>query len=227
MEGYDTTTTALCALLFYLSRNGRAYTRVCLEIRTAFDHEEQIRLGPQLQSCAFLYACMNEALRMSPPVGSPLWREVGPGSEVIDGVVLQPGCTVGTGVYSMHHNETDFVDAHEFQPERWLSEQNSKKCHDAFMPFSAGPRSCIGRSLAINELTLTMAVLLWRYDVRATPGKLQSVGECRRVFGSVEAGRANAGEFQLVDRVIGHPDGPEIEFRLRDSAAQVQPYVPR
>ena len=63
---------------------------------------------------------------MSPPVGSPLWREVGPGSEVIDGVVLPPGCSVGTGVYSMHHNEADFVDAHEFQPERWLPEPDRK-----------------------------------------------------------------------------------------------------
>lgn len=218
--GLDTTTSALCAVLFYLSRSEQAYRRICSEIRSTFKEEAHIRSGQQLKSCAYLHACIDEALRMSPPVGSPPWREVGIGGEMIAGHVIPQGCSVGTGIYSMHHSDEYFENPHCFMPGRWLSDPEKKGGHrvynPAFMPFSTGPRSCIGRSLAYSELLLTVAIILWRYDFRASVGQDQNLGEGKEIRGKERVGRANPGEFQLVDWVVGIQQGPALEFRIRD-----------
>lgn len=196
--------------------NESEYDQLRTEIRSKFDRQQDICLGSQLQSCVYLHACIKEALRISPPVGSALWREVGPCSEIIDGIVIPPGFSVGTAAYSMHHNEAHFADACEFRPKRWLTDQSANNGCAAFVPFSTGPRSCIGRSLAITELSLTMAILIWRYDFRVASGEGAPGVERQPLIEKFTSGRNNPKEFQLIDRVIGHPDGPSLEFRLRD-----------
>ena len=198
-----------------------SYERLCLEIRNTFEKEEDIRLGKQLRSCIFLRACIDETLRMSPPVGSSPWREVGPGGETIAGQFIPQGCSVGTGIYSMHHNDAFFENAHEFSPERWLPEHNAESATEkagkpAFMPFSTGPRSCIGRSLANAEVSLTIAVLLWRFDFRTSSQLNHEVGGGKAMQMKGTAGRANPAEFQLIDWVVGRPEGPMLEFRRRN-----------
>ncbi|KAI8193336.1 hypothetical protein K4K49_010990 [Colletotrichum sp. SAR 10_70] len=69
VAGSDTSSTTLAATLFYLSGNASAYARLCHEIRSTFDSVEDIRIGAKLSSCNYLRACIDEALRMSPPVG--------------------------------------------------------------------------------------------------------------------------------------------------------------
>ena len=208
-------------MLFYLSRSEQAYTRLSSEIRSTFKEETQIRSGPLLTSCAYLHACIEEALRISPPVGSPPWREIGIGGETIAGHAIPQGCSVGTGIYSMHHNGAYFESPHDFVPERWLSDTETggaKPFNPAFMPFSTGPRSCIGKSLAYSELLLTVAIMLWRYDFRASVGQNHNVGGGKEVGGKEKIGRANPGEFQLIDWVVGLQQGPVLEFRLQDSS---------
>lgn len=224
--GLDTTTSALCAVLFYLSRSEKAYKRLCSEIRSTFKEETHIRSGQQLKSCAYLHACIEEALRISPPVGSPPWREIGIGGETIAGHAIPQGCSVGTGIYSMHHNDAYFESPHDFVPERWLSDaekEGGKFYNPAFMPFSTGQRSCIGRSLAYSELLLTTAITLWRYDFRASVGQDHNLGGGKEVSGKEKVGRANPGEFQLVDWVVGLQQGPVLEFRLRDASRIMTP----
>ncbi|KAI8294903.1 FAD-linked oxidoreductase apf9 [Colletotrichum sp. SAR 10_98] len=69
VAGSDTSSTTLAATLFYLSGNASAYARLCHEIRSTFDSVEDIRIGAKLSSCNYLRGCIDEALRMSPPVG--------------------------------------------------------------------------------------------------------------------------------------------------------------
>lgn len=155
---------------------------------------------------------------MSPPVGSPPWREVGAGGEMVAGEALPEGCSVGTGIYSMHHNAKYFEDPHTFAPDRWLADAGGGGNNNhtrAFMPFSTGPRSCIGRSLAYAEISLTTAMLLWRYDFRANPDQCDNVGRGRSVWGMETVGRTNPEEFQLIDWILGLVDGPVLQFRPR------------
>ncbi|TGO83317.1 hypothetical protein BPOR_0665g00040 [Botrytis porri] len=66
----DTSSTTLSALLFYLSRYPKCYEKVTTEIRSSFSSLSEIHSGPKITSFKHLRACIEEALRMSPSLGS-------------------------------------------------------------------------------------------------------------------------------------------------------------
>ncbi|KAK8057979.1 hypothetical protein PG994_008427 [Apiospora phragmitis] len=146
---------AIAALFFYLSRYPKAYKKLAQEVRTSFQSNAEIRNGPQLQSSRCLRACIDEALRMTPPVAGTLWREPyaneykGGEPFVVDGHVIPPGTQVGVSIYAIHHEETYFPKPFLFQPERWLESDTEtlKRMKLAFCPFSTGSRGCAGKSI--------------------------------------------------------------------------------
>ncbi|KAM5436669.1 hypothetical protein McanMca71_001786 [Microsporum canis] len=217
--GLDTTVTAISSIFFYLARNPYAYEKLASEIRNTFSSAEEIRLGATLYKCKYLNACIDECLRITPPIGTSPWREVGKGGISVDGNFVPEGTSVGTCIYSIHHNEKYFPRPHEFIPERWIAnEQDSYKtaqvatARAAFNPFSTGPRGCIGRPLVNSNLLLTVAILIWRYDFRVPDGVLGKMGAGHPLGGN---GRTNPMEFQVLDRIMSVIDGPMIQFRRR------------
>lgn len=154
-----------------------SYQAAVAEVRSRFATPEDVHFGPELNSCSYLRACLDESMRMSPPTGGALWREVTGGGMTIDGYRIPAGCDVGTGIYAIHHNEAYFPDAFAFRPQRWVEAETDGAAADsgttevssaraAFVPFSVGPRSCIGKGLAVSELMLSLAVLLRSFDLR-------------------------------------------------------------
>lgn len=208
--GGDTTSTALSALFFYLARNPKCQQKLTEEIRSTFGSSEQIQ-GPRLSSCLYLRACINEALRMSPPVPGTLWREQSPedmGNQfIVDGHVVPPGTQVGVNIYSIHHNPEYFPDPFTYNPGRWLAVDetggNKGPIIAAFTPFSIGSRACAGKAMAYQEASLAMAKTLWYFDFEEAPiqaGKMLS-----------EA----SNEFLLQDIFTSTHNGPYIKFRPR------------
>jgi cytochrome P450 len=66
----------------------------------------------------------------------------------------------------------NFHDPDAFHPERWLPESTTNHSSQfyndnraALQPFSIGPRNCIGRNLAYNEMRLILARVLWNFDI--------------------------------------------------------------
>lgn len=207
----------MAALLFYLSQNRRAYAKVCAEVRGAFSSAEDIRTGPQLSSLTYLRACLDETMRISPPVGGVLWREVMEGGLDLDGEHVPAGYDVGVGIYCIHHNPAYYPQPFDYVPERWIaSKQNPQEAVDlarsAFTPFSKGPRNCIGKGLAYMELTLAMARVLWMFDFRA-------VDDCMRRKGMQEPSGVYRQhllkEYRLKDQFTSWKDGPMLQFRAR------------
>ncbi|KAK4442620.1 Isotrichodermin C-15 hydroxylase [Podospora aff. communis PSN243] len=219
IAGSDTTSTAMAATLFYLVRNPSALALVTEEIRAKFSNVEDIHQGPLLTSCTYLRACIDEAMRLSPSVGGLLPREVLPGGMTIDGESIPAGIVVGTPHYTIHHNPAYYPDPFAYIPERWIAneksgvtEQHVAVAQSAFCPFSIGPRGCIGKGLAYIEMTITLARVLFLYDVRRAQG-IVDPGEGRR---DAEWGRHREGEFQLVDTFTSLKEGPMVEFRRRE-----------
>ncbi|KAH4302902.1 hypothetical protein HBI82_008340 [Parastagonospora nodorum] len=121
----DTTATTMAATFFYLSRYPACYALLMEEIRTTFADGSEIGAGPKLIACKYLRASIDETLRISPPAGSTLWREIprdGKGPVVIDGHAVPGGTRIGVNVYIIHHNEKYFPDPWTFTPERSLEE---------------------------------------------------------------------------------------------------------
>ncbi len=203
--GSDTTSAALSALFFYLSRNSRCYRKLSDEIRSSFATGNEIRSGPSLSSCHYLRACIDEALRMFPPIPGTLWREQVQGSEevgplVIDGHIIPPGTQVGVNIYALHHNEKYFPEPFTFNPERWIpsSPDACKATRSAFVPFSIGSRSCVGRNMAYIEASLIMAKTLWYFDFEPSLGKSEENSD-----------------FRMRDMFAAVHDGPFLTFHPR------------
>ena len=229
--GSDTTITATTATIFYLLHSPTSLEHLRHEICTTFAKVEDIRIGTELASCRYLLACIDESMRLSPPVGSLLPREVLPGGLKIDDEWFPPGVDVGVPHYTLHHNESYFADPFDFKPERWLSRDDRSKmdiesssdikasldadvelAQSAFTPFGIGRTSCVGKYLAYQEMSLIIARMLWLYDMRTQPGSTMGEGSPSFVWG-----RMRKDEFQLQDRFVSTHEGPMVEFRARKS----------
>jgi len=205
----------MASIFFYLSHNPEAYTKARDEVRNIFATADEICLGTKLSSCNYLRMCIDESMRMTPPVGTSLFREAGPSGVTVDGHYFPSGIDVGTSIYSIHHNAAYFPRPHRFAPERWAAGCEQVALANAVLsPFSFGPRSCIGKSLAIAEIMLTMATLIWLFDFRLVDGPDASLGE-----GSTSDvwGRRNPDEFQLYHGgITSVHNGPVLQFAYRN-----------
>lgn len=216
----DTIKTSLSATFFYLSRNAGAYRKLADEIRSTFKNGSEIN-GQGIIGCQYLHACIDEALRMSPPAPGVLWREQAHETRdqplVIDGHPIPKGTIIGVNTYSLHHNEYYFPDSFTYRPERWLEEMEpeaEKRMREAFIPFSVGPRGCAGKSMAYLETSMVIAKALWYFDFEIPPGKLGKVGEGHP---GLEPGRERREEFQLYDVFSALHEGPYLTFKIRGS----------
>lgn len=85
IAGSDTTSTGLSSTIFYLVRNPHALKTITAEIRSQFSDVEEIVSGSKLNDLPYLKACIDEALRLAPPVPGAMPREVQTGGADIDG----------------------------------------------------------------------------------------------------------------------------------------------
>jgi cytochrome P450 len=216
--GADTTSTAICALLFYISRHHDIYTKLAQEIRSTFKNKADITGGPKLAKCYYLRACIDEALRMSPPVGGTLWRQSAATKEplIIDSQSVPLGTQVGVNIFSLHHNEDCFPEPFSYKPERWLpsetSEAQRKRMNTAFVPFSIGARSCAGKAMAYLETSLVIIKILHYFDFERAPGGLGELGvrkiQLPNSFRVVE-------DFDTYDVISASHNGPCLVFQPR------------
>lgn len=222
--GGATTAAAISAVFFYLSRNPSCYEALTEEIRDTFESAEEIQLGKKLQVCKYLRACIDEALRMSPPTVGMLWREElrpeegGTGAPlIIDGRVIPRGTQVAVNLYALHHNEDYFPDSFAYKPERWLTaeaQDPGSMMQRAFAPFGIGSRSCAGKAIAYLEMSLTLAKTMYLFDFEIPIGAQGHIGAGGTEQG---VGRHREDEYQLYDIFTSHHDGPLLLFKPRDS----------
>jgi cytochrome P450 len=209
IAGSDTTATALSSTLFHLCRNPSAMQKLKAEIRGAFSGPDQIVTSKELGDCHYLKACVDEAMRMSPPVPGLLPREVIAPCK-IDGLDLPEGTGVGVPIYTIHHNPEYFPEPYEYRPERWLegTGEQLEKAKSAFNPFSLGARGCIGKSVAYMELRLAVAKLVWGFEMKqvSIDGKAEKWQEGFAV---------KEGEYRLMDHFTCKKEGPVVAFTPR------------
>lgn len=153
VAGSETSATGLIGATYLLLANPATYTRLAREIRAAFADEHDITLQAvsSPRDLPYLHAVIEEALRLCPPGPGTFPRRVPQGGRVVCGQFVAGGMTVGLHQTATHRSESNFVEAGEFRPERWLPvgaggdekfQRDNKAC---FNPFSFGPRNCIGK----------------------------------------------------------------------------------
>ncbi|KAK0710478.1 cytochrome P450 [Apiosordaria backusii] len=189
--GSETTATLLSGVTFLLMTNPDALKKLTAEIRGAFKSEDEIDFM-SVSNLPYMLACLDEALRMYPPVPTGLPRVVTKGGASIAGHYVPGGTVVAVHQWAMYHNEEHFKKPFEFHPERWLGDPEFADDHkDAFQPFHLGPRNCLGRNLAYIEMRLILARVLWNFDLRMDEDSADWMSK-QRIYNLWEKGSLNA-----------------------------------
>ncbi|KAK5174601.1 uncharacterized protein LTR77_001682 [Saxophila tyrrhenica] len=211
--GSESTATTMAITYHYLVHQPDLLAKVTAEVRSAFSNVEDIRTGETLDSLRMFQACILETLRISPAAPNTLPRIVPAGGATVDGHFLPGGTTVGTSLYTMHHNEKYFDDPDSFVADRWLRRLEDSAGKDiayhpspGYAPFSMGTRNCLGWRLAWAEMTVALARVLFSFDMRLT-----SEAPCCATRQPGKACEPNAPGYITMCAA----GGPYVEFRPR------------
>ncbi|KAL1967665.1 hypothetical protein VTN77DRAFT_2922 [Rasamsonia byssochlamydoides] len=166
IAGTETTATLLSGLTYYLLTNPHTLERLTRQIREAFASDEEITMS-RLAQLEYLQACLEEGLRMYPPLPIGLPRITPPeGMLICDEMVPGGQTTVSINQWSTYRNPRNFKDPNSFHPERWTSDPKFASDKKKYLqPFSTGPRNCLGKNLANHEMRLVLAKVLWHFDL--------------------------------------------------------------
>ena len=164
-EGHDTTASGISWALYNLAKHPEIQQRARSELLSLMADRENMELTwEDLGKIPYLTMCIKESLRLHPPVvliSRDLTEPL-----TIDDHVLPVGTIVVVVIWLVHHNPTVWGEDHmEFKPERFLPDAVARMDSHAFIPFSAGPRNCIGQNFALNEMKCTIAKVLLHFDI--------------------------------------------------------------
>ncbi|KAK8061941.1 hypothetical protein PG994_008307 [Apiospora phragmitis] len=175
LAGSETTGTSLSGLTYYLLANPEKLAILTKQIRSLFKHEIEVTLQ-RTAGIEYLNACIQEALRLYPPVPVGVPRVVAKAGEHIGGQWVAPGTRVSVHHYATYRSPLNFRDPDTFAPERWLRDTDSDADslykddrRGSCQPFAYGPRDCLGRNLAMHEMRYNMARVLFNFDLRLSP----------------------------------------------------------
>lgn len=163
-EGHDTTTSAVAFTLYNLAKYPAAQQRAFEEVIHVVgeDPHKPIQLS-HLNDLVYMEKVIKETLRLFPSVpliGRKCVEEV-----TIEGLTIPKGANIIIGICYMGRDKQYFVNPEEFIPERFDGEKSMEKFNPyKYIPFSAGPRNCIGQKFAINEMKSVISKLLRHYE---------------------------------------------------------------
>jgi cytochrome P450 len=161
--GHDTTAIALRNALFFLLRNPKCLAKLREELDEVLEEDEVVAPYGKVKHLPYLRACIDESLRMLPPIVFGLPRRTPIEGTLILNEYVAGDTSVSISSFVMHHQESVFKDHDIYKPERWLGEEG-KSLQPYFIPFSTGARGCIGRNISYLEQTVLIASLVHRFE---------------------------------------------------------------
>jgi benzoate 4-monooxygenase len=152
IAGSDTTSNTSCALLYHCLTNPEVVEKLQSELDTALPDINAVPTFAAVRDLPYLDAVIHETMRIhsTSSLGLPRMIPPGPGITLL-GHHFPQGTVLSVPAYTIHHSKEIWgPDADEFRPERWETVTEKQKA--AFIPFSYGPRACVGRNVAEFEL---------------------------------------------------------------------------
>ena len=153
--GHETTALALTWTLHHLARNPQATARLRDEVRSVLG--SRAPTFDDLDALRWTEACILESMRLEPPA------YVIPRRAVRDTQAgrwsMREGDEIVMWIFHLQRDPRHFADPLRWTPERFLD----AKMPEAYMPFGAGQRACIGRHFAMVEAQLVLATLAQRF----------------------------------------------------------------
>ncbi|NXI43506.1 CP2DH protein, partial [Galbula dea] len=159
--GSETTSTTLRWAILYMVLHPEIQSKVQAEIDKVIGRERSPTMMDQM-NMPYTNAVIHEVQRCGDviPVGVPhtTYRDT-----ELQGFFIPKGTTVITNLSSVLKDETFWEKPDEFYPEHFLDENRQFVKREAFLPFSAGRRVCLGEQLARMELFLFFTTLMQKF----------------------------------------------------------------
>ncbi|XP_022104399.1 cytochrome P450 4F22-like [Acanthaster planci] len=164
-EGHDTTASGLSWFLYDMARLPEFQQKCQEEIDDLLAGREDDRLEwDDLNNMPYLTKCLKESLRVHSPVPNVIRTLTRPVT-FPDGRKLPKGTFVCVTIGGLHNNPHVWDDPETFDPERFSPERAKNIPPFAYVPFSAGPRNCIGQHFAMNEMKIISAMILRNFHL--------------------------------------------------------------
>uniref|UniRef100_A0A8W7PSQ6 Cytochrome P450 n=1 Tax=Anopheles coluzzii TaxID=1518534 RepID=A0A8W7PSQ6_ANOCL len=170
-EGHDTTTSAISFLLHSLAQNPTIQEKVFDEVRNVVgdDRTRPVTMA-MLNDMSYLDLVIKETLRLYPSVPM-IGRKMQETTE-INGKIIPAGANLIIMPFFLGREARYFPEPEKFDPERFNVERSAEKTNPyQYIPFSAGPRNCIGQKFAVAELKSLVSKVLRHYEILPPTGK--------------------------------------------------------
>ncbi|CAL2046537.1 unnamed protein product [Caenorhabditis brenneri] len=165
-EGHDTTAASMGWTLWCLAHNPEIQEKVIEEADKIFGSSDRDCSNDDLKQMKYLEKCLKESLRMYPSV--PFFGRKVEKDTVIHGDFFPKGARIVIVPLVLQRNPTLFENPNQYNPENFSEEKISVRHAYADVPFSAGPRNCIGQKFAIMEEKAVLSWFFRKYRVTAT-----------------------------------------------------------
>lgn len=158
VAGHETTANALAWSLMLLAQHPAIYARVGDEARSLCNAPT----ADDLPALGLALRVFKEAMRLHPPVY--LFGRVATSDVEVGGYSLPKGTIVLVSPWALHRRPSEYPEPERFDPERFQPDAEARRPKTSYLPFSAGPRTCIGNYFALMEGPLVLATLFRRAD---------------------------------------------------------------
>ncbi|KAK9505906.1 hypothetical protein O3M35_009873 [Rhynocoris fuscipes] len=168
-EGFDTVHAAVVYSLYSLGKHADIQEKVYEEMYEIFGDSDRAATTKDVNEMHYLEMVIKETLRMYPSVPY-ITRHLTQDLILKDNTVLPAVLNIGIVPYLLHRDPKFYPNPEVFDPERFTIENCKNRHPYAYIPFSAGPRNCIGQKFAMMELKVVLSTII-RF------AKIQSVSE--------------------------------------------------
>uniref|UniRef100_A0AAX7W6E7 unspecific monooxygenase n=1 Tax=Astatotilapia calliptera TaxID=8154 RepID=A0AAX7W6E7_ASTCA len=159
--GYETSAIALVFLAYSLARNPEIMKRLQSEIDSTFPNKGPVEYEALMQM-EYLDSVVSECLRLYPSI--PRLERVAKETVKISEITIPKGMLVMVPVYALHRDPELWPEPEEFKPDRFSKENKQNINPYTYLPFGAGPRSCMGTRFALMMVKLAMVEVLQNFS---------------------------------------------------------------
>ncbi|CAG4937129.1 unnamed protein product [Colias eurytheme] len=167
----DTSAVTMGFALKLLGKYPEVQQKVYEELHAVFGDSERLLERDDLPKLQYLERVIKETLRLYPSVPIII-RTTTEDSPLNDDIIFPKGAGVALSIYGVHRNPKVWgQDADCFNPDRFLPERIKGMHPCSFIPFSHGPRNCLGYQYAMTSIKTALSAILRRYKVIDEPEK--------------------------------------------------------
>ncbi|XP_011701424.1 PREDICTED: cytochrome P450 4C1-like [Wasmannia auropunctata] len=160
-EGHDTVAMGLTYAILLLAEHKDAQECIRSEVNAIMQANGGKLTMSALNDMSYLERCLKESLRLYPSV--PLISRVLSEDVKMRSYLVPSGAVLHINIIDIHRDPNYWPNPKVFDPDRFLPEKIQKRHPYSYLPFSAGPRNCIGQRFAMLELKAIMASLIYNF----------------------------------------------------------------